>query len=141
MCSRRSVSTRRPRYALLGDRSPEVRAQAAAWCVAVQNQVGIDHLIRLLGDVDGQCRFAAQDALIRIGLPATEALLRALGTADNDVDSTDPGDRCGPPVTIATPTAPRTYWPIPSTPTGRWPSGAGQHRDTQCGPHPGRPAP
>ena len=75
------------RYALLGDRSPDVRAQAANWCVAVQNQVGIDHLIRLLGDADGQCRFAAQDALIRIGLPATEALLRALDIAEHDVEA------------------------------------------------------
>lgn len=36
-------------------------------------------------DADGQCRFAAQDALIRIGLPATGALIAALATADNDV--------------------------------------------------------
>ncbi len=72
-------------YGLLIDRSPEVRAQTAAWCVAVQNPVGTEHLIRLLGDVDGQCRFAAQDALIRIGLPASEALISALADADEDV--------------------------------------------------------
>jgi HEAT repeat protein len=72
-------------YALLIDRSPEVRAQAAAWCVAVQNPLGIENLILLLGDTDGQCRFAAQDSLIRIGLPASEALISALGTSDEDV--------------------------------------------------------
>jgi HEAT repeat protein len=75
------------RYDLLRDRSPDVRAQAANWCVAVQNPLGIEHLIRLLGDVDGQCRFAAQDALIRIGLPATEALLTALRSADKDTEA------------------------------------------------------
>ncbi len=73
-------------YGLLIDRSPEVRAQAAGWCVAVQNPVGIEHLIRLLGDVDGQCRFAAQDALIRTGLPAAEALVAALDNPDEDVN-------------------------------------------------------
>jgi plasmid stability protein len=71
-------------YALLADRAPEVRAQAAAWCVAVPSPGGTERLIRLLADPDGQCRFAAQDALIRIGLPATEALVRALDVADDD---------------------------------------------------------
>jgi HEAT repeat protein len=51
----------------------------------VQSPLGIEHLIRLLGDTDGQCRFAAQDALIRIGLPATEALMVALEGSDDEV--------------------------------------------------------
>jgi len=72
-------------YDHLCDRLPEVRAQAATWCVAVQSPKGIENLIRLLGDTDGQCRFAAQDALIRIGLPATEALIAALKGADDEV--------------------------------------------------------
>jgi len=72
-------------YDLLVDRSPEVRAQAAAWCVAVPTPAGTDHLVRLLGDPDGQCRFAAQDALIRIGLPGSEALIAALDGADDAV--------------------------------------------------------
>ncbi len=72
-------------YDLLVDHSPEVRAQAAAWCVAVPTPVGTDHLVRLLGDPDGLCRFAAQDALIRIGLPASEALIAALDSADDAV--------------------------------------------------------
>jgi hypothetical protein len=71
--------------ALFSDRSPEVRAQAAAWCVATPNPLGIEYLVTLLGDVDGQCRFAAQDALIRIGRPVTEVLLSALGSTDEVV--------------------------------------------------------
>jgi HEAT repeat protein len=75
------------RYRLFNDTSPDVRAQAASWCVAVQNPVGTEHLIGLLGDGDGQCRFAAQDALIRIGLPATDALVEALAVSDDDVEA------------------------------------------------------
>ncbi len=71
-------------YAHLTDRAPEVRAQAAAWCVTVQSPGGIERLIRLLADPDGQCRFAAQDALIRIGLPATEALITAIDDAEDE---------------------------------------------------------
>ena len=67
---------------LLHDRSPEVRAQAAAWCVATPGSWDIPGLVAMLGDEDGRCRFAAQDALIRIGLPASAALLRALEGAD-----------------------------------------------------------
>jgi hypothetical protein len=72
-------------YELLSDRSAEVRAQAAAWCVVAPSPRGIAELIRLLGDADGECRFAAQDALIRIGLPASDALISALATADDRV--------------------------------------------------------
>jgi hypothetical protein len=70
---------------LFTDRAPEVRAQAAAWCAATPSAQGIASLITELGDADGQCRFAAQDALIRIGLPAFEALTAALDTADDQV--------------------------------------------------------
>jgi type II secretory pathway pseudopilin PulG len=70
---------------LLTDRSPDVRAQAAAWCAVFPTPEGIDELIRLLGDADGQCRFAAQDSLIRIGTPASEALITTLGTAGDQV--------------------------------------------------------
>jgi hypothetical protein len=68
--------------ALLVDRSPEVRAQAAAWCVATPGSWDIPGLVAMLEDGDGRCRFAAQDALIRIGLPASEALLHILEGAD-----------------------------------------------------------
>ena len=63
---------------LVTDRSPEVRAQAARWCVATPTPSAIQHLIEMLNDDDGRCRFAAQDALIRVGLPGSESLLRAL---------------------------------------------------------------
>ncbi len=69
-------------FSLFSDRSPEVRSQAAAWCVAVPSQKATEHLVVLLGDPDGQCRFAAKDALIRTGRPATEVLCSALGTTD-----------------------------------------------------------
>jgi hypothetical protein len=67
------------------DRSPEVRAQAAAWTVVAPTAAAIEGLVGLLDDEDGLCRFAAQDALIRIGLPSTEVLISALATADDEV--------------------------------------------------------
>jgi hypothetical protein len=70
---------------LLRDPSPEVRAQAAAWSVVTPNSVAIERLISLLDDPDGLCRFAAQDALIRIGLAAADALICALETANEEL--------------------------------------------------------
>jgi hypothetical protein len=70
---------------LFNDRSSEVRAQAAAWSVVEPNAATIELLVYLLNDADGLCRFAAQDALIRIGLPASEALIRALKCADGNL--------------------------------------------------------
>jgi HEAT repeat protein len=70
---------------LLTDRSAEVRAQTAAWSVVKPDPLTIQRLMGLLDDVDGLCRFAAQDAFIRIGLPGTEALIGALETANEDV--------------------------------------------------------
>ena len=72
-------------HGLLADRSPEVRAQAAAWCVVAPSPGSIADLIQLLDDDNGECRFAAQDALIRIGLAASEALISTLDVADADV--------------------------------------------------------
>ncbi len=72
-------------YRLLSDRSSEVRTQAAAWSVVTPTPQAIERLIRLLADPDGLCRFAAQDALIRIGLPASQALIDALDTADDEM--------------------------------------------------------
>ncbi|MGA3148535.1 MAG: HEAT repeat domain-containing protein [Acidimicrobiales bacterium] len=74
---------------LLVDRSPEVRAQAAAWTVVAPDPMAIDLLVGLLADSDGLCRFAARDALIRIGLRASEPLISALDAADVDVDVTN----------------------------------------------------
>lgn len=71
--------------ALLRDPSPEVRAQAAAWVVVTPTPEAIALLISLLGDVDGLCRFAARDALIRIGLPCTDTLISALDVSDAQI--------------------------------------------------------
>ena len=70
---------------LMTDRSPEVRAQAAAWAVIAPKDESLAGLIGLLGDTDGLCRFAAQDALIRIGLPASDSLISALDRVDGEV--------------------------------------------------------
>jgi HEAT repeat protein len=70
---------------LVTDRSPDVRAQAAAWCAATPTPSAIKHLIVLLNDPDGRCRFAAQDALIRIGLPGSQALVDALETSAGEL--------------------------------------------------------
>jgi len=70
---------------LVADRSPEVRAQAAAWCVTTPTSLAVEHLIGLLSDADGRCRFAAQDALIRVGLLGSGALLQALETSADEV--------------------------------------------------------
>jgi len=70
---------------LLADRSSHVRAQAAAWAVVAPSAEVLAGLIDLLSDPDGLCRFAAQDALVRIGLAGSEALITALDTADDDV--------------------------------------------------------
>ncbi len=75
--------------ALLADRFPDVRAQAAAWAVVAPSPEAIQGLIGLLSDDDGLCRFAAQDALIRIGLPGSDALMRALNQANENEELTD----------------------------------------------------
>lgn len=71
--------------ALLTDRSSEVRAQAAAWAVKAPSAAVLVGLIGLLSDADGLCRFSAQDALVRIGLVGSEALISGLETTDEDV--------------------------------------------------------
>jgi HEAT repeat protein len=70
---------------LLRDPVPAVRAQAAAWVAARPSPPAIESVIALLRDSDGLCRFAAQDVLLRIGLPAVEALLGVLDNAEGDL--------------------------------------------------------
>ena len=70
---------------MLSDRSGEVRAQAAAWCVVKPTPDAIQTLVSKLGDPDGLCRFAVQDSLVRIGLPAIEPMVRELGTASGEI--------------------------------------------------------
>lgn len=69
--------------ALLTDRHPAVRAQAVEWAVHHPDPAVIDALLRMLGDRDGRCRFAAQDTLVRIGHAAIAPLIDYLGQADH----------------------------------------------------------
>ncbi len=66
--------------ALLIDRAPEVRAQAAAWAAIKPDQEAIDLLVVMLDDPDGICRFAAQNALITIGPEIAPALTGLMET-------------------------------------------------------------
>ncbi|HUQ62534.1 MAG TPA: HEAT repeat domain-containing protein [Acidimicrobiales bacterium] len=59
---------------LLGDRRPEVRAQAAQWVVDHHEEQFIDLLLRRLDLDDDSSRFAVQDSLIRIGQPLLDRL-------------------------------------------------------------------
>jgi len=59
---------------LLGDRRPEVRAQAAQWVVEHHEDEFIDLLLRRLDADEGSSRFAVQDSLIRIGKPLLNRL-------------------------------------------------------------------
>ncbi|HVD37860.1 MAG TPA: HEAT repeat domain-containing protein [Solirubrobacterales bacterium] len=70
--------------ALLDDPRPEVRAQAAQWAGAHPGAESIDRLLTMLGDRETLCRFTVKDALLRIGRPAIEPLLRYLTEVDGD---------------------------------------------------------
>jgi hypothetical protein len=59
---------------LLGDRRPEVRAQAAEWAVEYHNDEIVELLLQMLDVDDGSTRFTVKDSLIRIGRPLTERL-------------------------------------------------------------------
>ena len=67
---------------LAKDRDPFVRAQAADSVFADPSPAVLAALLGLLEDEDGLCRFAAQDALIRLGEPSVDALGRYLLRAD-----------------------------------------------------------
>ena len=69
---------------LLDDPRPEVRAQAAQW-VGEHPEAGlIEPLLAMLADPDTLCRFTARDALVRVGRPAIEPLLRHLSNCDGE---------------------------------------------------------
>lgn len=64
---------------MLTDRRPEVRAEVAGWAARDPDQDIITRLVGMLEtDVKG-CRFAAEDALRRIGAAAVPALTHYLG--------------------------------------------------------------
>lgn len=69
---------------LLDDPRPEVRAQAAQWAGAHPKAESIDRLLTMLGDPETLCRFTVKDALLRVGRPAIEPLLRHLTEAHGD---------------------------------------------------------
>lgn len=69
---------------LLDDPRPEVRAQAAQWAGAHPEAESIDRLLTMLGDRETLCRFTVKDALLRVGRPAIEPLLRHLTEVDGD---------------------------------------------------------
>ena len=70
--------------ALLADRNRTVRAQAVEWALHAPDPDVVQQLLRILGDRDGRCRFAAQDTLVRLGHAAIEPLVAYLGVADHD---------------------------------------------------------
>jgi hypothetical protein len=59
---------------MLADRVPDVRAEVATWVAANPTDERVVALIAMLDDPESRCRWAAQDALLRIGRPATPAL-------------------------------------------------------------------
>ena len=67
--------------ALMNDPRPEVRAQAAQWVGAHPKAASIDRLLEMLTDPETLCRFTVKDALLRVGRPAIEPLLRQLSVS------------------------------------------------------------
>jgi HEAT repeat protein len=66
---------------MLADRVPDVRAEVATWIAANPTDERLVALIAMLDDPDARCRWAAQDALLRIGRPATHALAAHLAAS------------------------------------------------------------
>jgi HEAT repeat protein len=64
--------------ALLWDPAALVRVQAAEWTVEHPTPAVIKALLLLLGDAESLCRFAAQDALLRLGPLVAEPLVHLL---------------------------------------------------------------
>jgi HEAT repeat protein len=65
---------------MLGDPRPEVRTEAAAWVATHPTTDGIRRLLAMLGDDQGRCRWAASDALLRLGAEAVDPLGAHLDT-------------------------------------------------------------
>lgn len=66
---------------LLDDPRAEVRADAARWAFTQAQPAVVARLVVMLDDPAPGCRFAAQDALTRVGSLATGPLVAHLGTA------------------------------------------------------------
>jgi hypothetical protein len=65
---------------LFRDPSPIVRTQAAEWAATHPSLRVVHHLLGLLQDPQGLCRFTVQDSLLRIGRAAAEPLRHYLET-------------------------------------------------------------
>lgn len=65
-------------HGLLADREPMVRVQAAAYIAQHPTPAGIDALIAMLADDLASCRFAAKDALMRLGARAAPLIIARL---------------------------------------------------------------
>lgn len=63
---------------LFEDRRLEVRAQAAEWAVGHPTAETLGRLVAMLAAPEAVSRFAAQDALLRIGRPAVAAVVACL---------------------------------------------------------------
>lgn len=63
---------------LFGDRRLEVRAQAAEWAVEHPTAETVGRLVAMLAAPEAVSRFAAQDALLRIGRPAVAGVVACL---------------------------------------------------------------
>jgi hypothetical protein len=74
---------------LLRDRTVYVRAQAAEWAVAHPSPTVLDGLLDLLDDADLGTRFAAADAVLRMGKPVVapiaERLVRTPSSGDRQL--------------------------------------------------------
>ncbi|MBR9989399.1 MAG: HEAT repeat domain-containing protein [Gemmatimonadetes bacterium] len=77
---------------LLRDSSVYVRAQAAEWAIAHPSPAVLDGLLDLLDDPDQGTRFAAADAVLRVGPPVVpsiaERLARTPSTGDERPEAT-----------------------------------------------------
>jgi HEAT repeat protein len=63
---------------LFRDADPMVRSQAANYVSQHPTHAGIEAVIRLLADKDALCRYAAKDALMRLGAAAAPAVISRL---------------------------------------------------------------
>jgi hypothetical protein len=63
------------------DHEALVRGQAAEWAMEHPTPAVLQALLTMLGDVNGLCRFTAQDTLIHLGQVVTEPLARVLSVS------------------------------------------------------------
>lgn len=69
--------------ALLADRRPEVRAQAAQWVADHPEPEHVKRLLAMLDDPETLCRFTVKDSLIRLGRASAEPVLQYISDANS----------------------------------------------------------